>query len=200
MGYADYRIDLGRVGANDSDHVEYMLDRYFHSGVPFVFQGGSPDLDSLFRRNLANRIRTTFGIPCHPLELFVCGSAHLGFSPVPEKLGNSFNPDTSDIDVALVSPQLFDIWWGELLAIDPHDPIRERVAGDLLNGFINPANVRGYTDIGRKWWNMFGAIPTDRARSVAGRIYRTHWFMQSYHRLAILKGKEKLEGARTQPA
>jgi hypothetical protein len=55
----------------------------------------------------------------HPAEVLVVRSAKLGFSIVPKKRYRFFN-DESDIDVALVAPQLFeqvlaevyDYWYG----------------------------------------------------------------------------------------
>ena len=51
----------------------------------------------------------------HPAEVLVVGSAKLGFSIVPKKRYRFFN-DESDIDVALVAPQLFEQVWAEVYA------------------------------------------------------------------------------------
>src|SRR5262249_20345431 len=118
-----------------------MLDRYFHSGQSSVFIGAPPEAESVFKRDLVRQLHTCLRIPLHPLQLILCGSAHLGFSPVPEKLGKPFDSSLSDIDVAVVSIELFDRWWSELQSIELIPAVLTKVANDLFWGFINPANV-----------------------------------------------------------
>lgn len=57
------------------------------------------------------KIRSVFQVD----EIFVMGSANLGFSLSPEKLGRPFRTD-SDIDVVLISEPLFFKYW-ELLRV-----------------------------------------------------------------------------------
>lgn len=193
MGYPDYQRDL-LVGTDD----EYILHRYFHSGQSACFFGAPPDAEPILKNQITNQVRSALGVQLHPLQLILCGSAHLGFSPVPEKLGIPFNSVTSDIDVAVVSPELFDLWWAELQSAELVAAVRSRVAEDLFWGFINPANVYKYTKIGKTWWDAFGSITTERAKCVRGRLYRNYWSMQSYHRLAIIQGRNKLQDKRTE--
>lgn len=173
--------------------VESILDEFFHSGIPHVFNGDAA-AHGQFRRSLANEINSAFGITaCHPHHVVICGSAHLGYSPVPEKLGKRFDGDTSDIDVAILLPDLFDRWWLEL--VDPRVSLgshRSTIADDLLNGFINPHFVRTATTTGQKWWTLFGGFTTGGFNRVRGRIYRGPAFMQNYHRLSVMRGRESL--------
>jgi hypothetical protein len=138
------------------------------------------------------------GLLLHPFQLIVCGSAHLGFSPVPGKLGRPFDSSSSDIDVSVVSTELFDRWWGELQLSKALVPaVLTRIAEDLFWGFINPANVNNLSEIGQKWWDLFGGIRTDRAKGVRGRLYHNYWSMQNYHIHAIVGGRKELQGMRT---
>jgi hypothetical protein len=176
--------------------VERILDTYYHSGAPYVF-GGNADAYGLFRRSLANEISSAFGIGCHPHQLVICGSAHLGFSAAPnEKFGTPFSFSKSDVDVAVLLPELFDRWWFEL--VKPGIILRKRrlIANHLLNGYINPKLVRYATTSGRKWWKLFAKSNAGGLNKVRGRIYRDPQFMQTYHRLSVIKGREKLRGAR----
>src|SRR5689334_9608076 len=111
MGYADYKRDL----QSEPLDPDWILHRYFHAGQSALFQGADPSEEPRFKWNISKQIAQEFRVQCHPLQLFVCGSAHLGFSPVPGKLGKPFNSDESDVDLALVSSELFDRWWHELL-------------------------------------------------------------------------------------
>jgi len=180
----------------DELSVERILDTYYHSESPHVFQGNAAAYGQ-FRRALANEIGSAFGIGCHPTKVVVCGSAHLGFSAAPNaKFGTPFSFTESDVDVAILLPELFDRWWLEL--VDRKVVLRKRrlIAYHLLNGYINPKLVRGSTATGRKWWELFGKSAAGGFSKVRGRIYRDPQFMQNYHRLSVKRGREKLRGAR----
>lgn len=71
--------------------------RHLLHGTPHVFSGREDDY-FCFRRRIADRFSVSFH------EVFVVGSAKLGFSPHKDKV---FDLD-SDVDVALVSQHLFD--------------------------------------------------------------------------------------------
>ena len=74
--------------------------------------------------------------------------------------------------------------------------MRSDVSRDLFWGFINPAHVREIPQHGTRWWQLFGEMNTNRAAGVRGRLYKNFWSMQSYHRLAIYHGREKLMAER----
>ena len=134
MGFPDYKRDLL---AEDFD-ANYVLDRYFHTGQSDVFSGAPPDEEANFKYDVATKFFAAFGIRVHPFQLIITGSAHLGFSPVPGKLGNRFNAESSDIDIALVSPELFDAWWTELQSGSLDTAVRETVSKDLFWGSSTP--------------------------------------------------------------
>jgi hypothetical protein len=188
MAYPDYKRGL----LSEDFDPNYMLDRFFHTGQSAVFIGAQPDEEANFKNDVATIFFSSFHIRIHPFQIVITGSAHLGFSPVPSKLGKPFNPSSSDIDLAIVSPELFDSWWTELQSSGLVQAVRETVAHDLFWGFINPSNVRDVSEHGSRWWRMFGSLRTDRAAGVRGRLYRTFWSMQSYHKLAIYRGRQEL--------
>lgn len=196
MDFRSYRAAL-LVEPFDEVSVEGILDTFFHSGHPYAFRGDDIALGQ-FKRTIASEIGSAFSIACHPYHVVICGSAHLGFSAAPsEKFGNPFSFENSDIDVAVLLPELFDRWWLEL--VDPRVLLGKRrsyVADDLLNGFINPQSVCDLTEIGRTWWQLFGRFTVGNFDRIRGRIYRGPQFMQNYHRLSVIKGREKLRGAR----
>lgn len=189
MGYPDYKRDLLDADAD----VNYILDRYFHSGESHVFVGAAPDEEAKLKTTVARALYGGFRIRVHPFQLITCGSAHLGFSPVPDKLGKPFNFETSDIDISVVSSEIFDLWWAELQAGGLDEATRSMVARDLFFGFINPATVHDVSEHGSTWWRLFGELRTDRAHGIRGRLYRNFWSMQSYHRLAVIWGRQRLQ-------
>jgi hypothetical protein len=107
-------------------------------------------------------------------------------------LGKPFDPSSSDVDVAVVSTDLFDQWWSELQSSDLVPAIINKISEDLFWGFINPANVNNVSEMGRTWWSVFGNMETDRANGVRGRLYRNYWSMQNYHAHAIHGGRRRL--------
>lgn len=80
----------------DVDQLGEVCKKYLLHGTPFVFAGREDDFFE-FRRRIADQFRVGFH------EVFIVGSAKLGFSPYKEKL---FDLD-SDIDVVIVSESLF---------------------------------------------------------------------------------------------
>jgi predicted nucleotidyltransferase len=82
---------------NDQDDILDFCRKHVLHGTPYVFYSRDEEFYE-FRKRIANK----FGIPFH--EIFITGSAKLGFSPFKKKY---FDYD-SDIDVAIVSPRLFE--------------------------------------------------------------------------------------------
>lgn len=82
---------------NDDQILDFCRKRVIH-GTPFIFYK-KEDNFYLFRKRIANQ----FNVPFH--EIYIVGSAKLGFSP---HKGRGFDLD-SDIDVAIVSLGLFDM-------------------------------------------------------------------------------------------
>jgi predicted nucleotidyltransferase len=82
----------------DTYEKQYDFCRKFVlHGTPFVFGGNDNDFYE-FRKKIANK----YNIPFH--EIYITGSGKLGFSPFKLK---EFDYD-SDIDVAIISPKLFE--------------------------------------------------------------------------------------------
>ena len=82
---------------DDNDAVLDFCRKYVLHGTPYVFRNNDDDFYE-FRK----RIAYNFSIPFH--EVYITGSGKLGFSPFKRK---EFDYD-SDIDVALISPTLFE--------------------------------------------------------------------------------------------
>lgn len=182
VGFTDYDRDI----CDPELDVEYILDRYYHSGASVAFIGADLDEEADLKRSLAVKLAETFQMPFHPLQLVICGSAHLGFSPVVdgERYGRSFDPRKSDIDVAVIHAELFERCWGELQDAQSGEWF-PAVADNLFYGLIDPSLIRGACSIGASWWELFGSLKTARAKGIRGRLYRNHWSMQRYHSRAI---------------
>lgn len=95
MNLEEFKIKLDNKKTNE-DLLDFCRKHVLH-GTPFVFDGRDDDFYE-FRK----RIAINFNIPFH--EIYITGSAKLGYSPFKNK---EFDYD-SDIDVAIISPFLFE--------------------------------------------------------------------------------------------
>jgi len=91
----DFLKNLSEIGKAD-EMLDFCRKSVLH-GTPFIFQGREGDFYE-FRKRIAER----FDISFH--EVYITGSAKLGFSPHKKTV---FSLE-SDIDVAIVSQKLFD--------------------------------------------------------------------------------------------
>jgi hypothetical protein len=81
---------------NEESLVDFCRKRSLH-GTPVIFSGNEDGYYE-FRKRIAGKFQISFH------EIFITGSAKLGFSPYKQKF---FDYD-SDIDVAIISPRLYD--------------------------------------------------------------------------------------------
>ncbi len=82
---------------SDEQHLyDFCRKRVLH-GIPFIFRNKEDEYYS-FRKKIAQKFNVSFH------EIYITGSAKLGFSPHKNK---DFDLD-SDIDVAIISESLFD--------------------------------------------------------------------------------------------
>jgi len=96
-----------------------------------------------------------------------------------------------------VSLQLFNKCWVELQERAPLNT--SELASELYWGFFNPATIRNMYSrehmrhkFADTWWTIFGSITTDAAQGVRGRLYRSLWEMQNYHKRGITLAKDRL--------
>lgn len=97
------------------DSHEVLAKVFLLEGVPFVFEE-SPMKYVIFREQVADRFKVGSQDVC------IVGSAKLGYSPSSYKFGTPFN-ETSDVDVVVISDELFDrgsrALFAELNKLDP---------------------------------------------------------------------------------
>ena len=158
-----------------------------------------PDLSILgpeMESSLRVRISRQFDIEAS--SVILVGSAKLGFSPKP---GQYFKPfsDKSDIDIAIVSEQLFTQIWHEVFEMEQ--------AGEYFNfekfkhyhyrGWIRPDKVPSGSVYRRcrEWWDFFSELSSleDYSRlPVRGGLYFDHYFLRQYQLTGLLGLKDTL--------
>lgn len=90
------------------DSHQVLAKVFILEGTPYVFEK-SPMKYVIFREQVAER----FGVGSQ--DVCIVGSAKLGFSPSAHKYGKNFE-ETSDVDVVVISDELFDRGSQELFA------------------------------------------------------------------------------------
>lgn len=151
-------------------------------GSAFAFQG---DDEKYFK--LKKRIALEFGL--NPQKVIMVGSAKLGFSISPGKLWQPFNDD-SDIDMAIISPELFDRFWKELydfnIDLTSRSEKEDKQYRDFLSyffrGWLRP-DMFPFSYEGRAaWFEFFKSISYGDYgnHKVTGAIFRNDDFYESY--------------------
>ncbi len=134
----------------------------------------------------------------HPSEVIVVGSTKLGFSIVPGKRFRPFG-DSSDIDVAIISPKLFDYVWQEVFGyLNSASSWKHRrvFARYFVRGWVRPDKLPSgpdfkFTD---SWFDFFRELSNSRRFGdirISAGLYRDWIFLEKYQEQCIIKCKEE---------
>ena len=155
------------------------------------------------RTYIAARLAEKYGIEAKRVRLWITGSSKLGYSIVEKKKKydrpalpryRSFGPD-SDIDVAIVCPDIYNMIW-EDLCVFAHGkswmPWNSEALGDyMVYGWLRPDHFpRGKTRRGDDWWDVFYALsanPRFNRRCVRGGLFHSIGDLHRYLRRAVVE-------------
>jgi hypothetical protein len=171
---ADLRSDLA---------IDQIVQRHITYGQCYALDGAA-------YFELKRDISAAFGV--HHSEVLVVGSGKLGFSIVSTKRFREFN-DESDIDVAIVSKELFDAIWEdayEFWRARPFWPGEEDFKRYLFRGWIRPDKLPPADTFRRRrdWWEFFRALTAGRKFGpyrVRGGVYRSWRFLEGYQTTCV---------------
>jgi hypothetical protein len=135
----------------------------------------------------------------HPHAVVVVGSAKLGFSIKPARRYGLFG-DTSDIDVAIVSAELFARHWRALLDFVDAGGYWEklpRFQAKFFDGWIRPdllppSRIHQSTS---EWWEFFRALTMSREfgpYKVSAGIYFDWHCLERYQIRAVAQCKDEV--------
>lgn len=182
---ARFKGDLRKFAASS------VVDRHVIFGDCYIL-----DKDSYF--NLKEQIADHFRI--HPPQVVMVGSGKLGFSIARPKRYRSFG-ETSDLDIEIVSPNLFDLIWEEVFKTRGrfgYWPGEDDFSTYLARGWIRPDKLppgRRF-QIADDWWRFFDSLAAsgDFGRfKIRGGLYRDWIFLKGYQNVAVLGCKADLE-------
>ena len=167
--------------ANCLKDVEKITDEIMAIPVPWfftnMFAGVANDKYAAFKLYMAQKFKTP------ATNIFICGSALLGYSLSPQKNFSAFN-DTSDIDIVIISKELFDKFWKHYFA----DYVNSRLNGkayintakNIFKRFIDfHSSYSQNIEVYRKWEKQTSGYQKDLQilfnfpEEVSYRIYRS---------------------------
>lgn len=186
-------VDEFRQKIHDNE-AEYLLEHV-------IFQEEAKHVSSENIQHLRAALADKFACPIDSIKLWIVGSAKLGFSITEKHMYGAptlpryrdFSP-TSDVDVAVVCPPIFNLIWDELSSHANQNgrlPWDSKELGDyLVYGWLRPdtfpikARLRRCDD----WWDLFHALSADARygrRKVRGGLFHSEDQMKRYQRRAI---------------
>jgi hypothetical protein len=123
-------------------------------------------------------------------DVIITGSAKLGFTLVPKEGRPIFSPfgDSSDIDVAIISPKLFTELWRSSLdfVLDHGDwPDANSFRKFLMKGWLRPDRLPKNAEFpsSRDWFDFFREL-TASGRfgpyKISAGVYFDEWFWEKY--------------------
>jgi hypothetical protein len=142
---------------------------------------------------LKETVAKHFAVPS--MEINIVGSAKLGFTISPENPRYRAFGDDSDIDIAIVSSQLFDTYWEATYELGTDGgilPWLGQFRRYLYRGWIRPDLwPRDISfSIATEWWDFFRDLSTSGEfdnLKIRGGLYRTWSFLESYQAEAVEK-------------
>jgi hypothetical protein len=180
-------------GELDKNTVSEVVNKHIFKKDPICFSGDEVLISEL-RRALAEHFNL------HLQNIEVVGSAKLGISLSNERLGKPYDK-YSDIDIALVSSELFDLAWFELTKLESisykllqkdRDFLGECL-GTISKGYISPDKLPPISNFSKNWWSIFSGLSSQKKyeyRKIRGRLFKDWWFSEKYYSIQLNKLKK----------
>jgi|GEM_PF-2990839 len=172
--------------------IKEVVRRYFLTKEPICFQG---DQDLVYE--LQKSLSDHFDV--HTKDIEIVGSSKIGISLSgdPARRGKKFDEE-SDVDIVIVSSELFDRGWHELMNFSrqshlfrygDRDHIR-RSFSNIKSGIISPDLLPTRMDFSQKWWEVFNRLSGQgkfETRDIRGRLFKDWWFAEHYYSIMLAK-------------
>ncbi|MCX5885690.1 MAG: hypothetical protein NT096_07255 [Proteobacteria bacterium] len=191
MNLEELKLELKNKPISD------VLNKHILAGEPVCF-GRNLDLVIKLKKSISNHFDV------HLKNIEVVGSSKLGISLSEEKLGKPYSRK-SDIDIVIVSSELFDAAWHALLKLDfKFHTLNEKDRQFLKDcydsthrGYISPDRLPINLGFRNQWWGIFYKLSNREEyeyRKIRGRLFKNWWFVEKYYSIQLLKLKKLLEG------
>lgn len=175
-----------------------------------ILKGDAKHFDSSKQQELEKSICRQYGIGSDDINLWIVGSAKFGFSISEKKEKDGtvlprfryFRPE-SDIDVAIVSPRIFDQIWFELTQYAYKKQVwmpwdSKRLGDYMIYGWMRPDHFPRRVGLRRcdDWWNLFSRLSADSRfgrRPIRGALYYSLEHLKQYQLHSLLECRSALE-------
>lgn len=155
-----------------------------------VFTGGCYALSEDQHYRLKESVCEHFGIEFNNVVLV--GSGKLGFSIKAEKRFQTFG-DESDIDIAVISPELFTKVWEEAYLYKKSGADWQKSFDFfkyLSEGWIRPDKLPSskYFEFSKKWWDYFNGLTFKQdfgPYKIRAGLYHSLFFLQEYQMICV---------------
>jgi hypothetical protein len=160
-----------------------LINKYYFSGPAFA-------LDDNRHYSLRQTVADYFRVD-YP-HVFMVGSAKLGFSIKPSRRFKPFY-DRSDIDIVIVSQDLFEEIWHEVFRFERNGGYWPKMADFKsyhFQGWIRPDKLPlepSFT-LTRKWWDFFERLSGAGSYGpykIRGGLYYSRSFFESYQQICF---------------
>ena len=191
-----------------TEPLSKLVDEYVFSAEPYAFQE-RPQAHLDMKKHLSNSLSV------QAEDITVVGSAKMGFSLSPDTRFRPFS-SSSDIDIAVISAELFDRIWSIIL--DWHNPrrtghlqeydlewmlrSRRRIYWGTLrpdelrySGVSFPEKLKPLRDLTTRWFNAFrelSKLSVFDSREASGFLYRSWWHASLYHTYGLIQIRSQI--------
>ena len=179
----NFQADLGEIPDN------IVVQKHITFGDSYILDG-----DQYFE--LKHSISEKFRI--HPSQVILVGSGKLGFSIAPKKRFRHFG-DHSDIDVAIVSSELFQAIWEEVFEywnVRRYWERHSRFKDYLFRGWLRPDLIPTSIESLYEWFDFFRKLTATGhygPYNISAGIYQSWQYLESYQQMSVVGCRESLE-------
>lgn len=181
---------LGRFKADLSNlSVEKIVRKTLTSQDPYIFTN---DVYYDLKEQISNQFKV------HPSVILMVGSGKLGFSLAKDKRYRFFCNE-SDIDMAIISSELFDKVWQLLAEYRGDWPEKKEFQRYLFQGWIRPDKLpqSGEFPFTAGWWDFFMRLTSSgkygECKITAG-LYKSWFFIEKYQSIRVRECQDDVGG------
>ena len=211
MSSIDFNQLKSRLFGGDLD---LLVDDVLNDDDPWLFRRSSNSYDQL-----KDLVRRSLSMPHEVIdvECLVIGSAKFGYSVSPDRFGRAFTVK-SDVDIAVISSQMFDLIWSRMLewrypwhVRKWHERDRHWGYSYLENhfvGWIEPDKIRvevagqnkvpkPIQPIASTWFDTFkraAALEPIRGHDANARLFRSMGHLVMYQKWGLGKIAQQQKG------
>jgi hypothetical protein len=175
---------------------KYSLSRFINKFLlneKTICFPGNEDLILDIKEAIANHFHV------HAKNIEVVGSAKLGVSLNNKRLGKSYDSG-SDLDLVIVSSELFDRVWLDLSQLElkkyslgeKDRTMLEDCCSNIRDGNIRPDMLPDKLSFKGHWWGIFNKVSNKKQyenRDIRGRLFKNWFFVEKYYSIQLVKIK-----------